>query len=112
MRAQVSDSCPLTLTALGSQCLHVAPGACEELRLSLDQCAPPLDQAIFSTRPVRVFVICARGGSEPIRLAYAGRTSCGGGQAGCRVVMSSRQHSAAPCCSADSGKDWALDSLG
>ena len=111
MRAQVSDSCPLTLTALGSQCLHVAPGACEELRLPLDQCAPSLHEAIFSTRPVRVFVICAwfafaRG------LASAGRTSCGGGEAGCRVVMSSRQHGAAPCCSADSGKDWALDSLG
>ena len=70
MRAQVSDSCPLTLTALGSQCLHVAPGACEELRLSLDQCAPPLDQAIFSTRPVRVFVICAQGGFARISLCW------------------------------------------
>ena len=50
-----------TLTALGSPCLHVAPGAFEELRLPPDQCILSLDQAILCTGPVRVFVICAPG---------------------------------------------------
>ena len=61
---------PLTRTSLRSQCLHVAPGACEELRLPPDQCAPSLEQAIFSTGPVCVFVICARRGFARVTKAH------------------------------------------